>query len=340
MRSLTKKWKSISQFEYWNWLSFYLPLLPIWLFYAIRNRSFTYFSIANPTLPLGGFFKEDKQANLSFVPDRYKPETILISQTLSYAPMAFPFVAKPVSGQRGRDVRIITCNEEWNNYQKNSTEPFVIQTFIEGGEEYAVLWSKIPGEAKGKISSVCKKEFMTVIGDGINTIESLMANNERFAKQIAELPERSSIDLNYIPAKGEKVLLEPIGNHCRGTKFLNKNELIKPKMEELFDHIMSDCQGFYYGRFDLKVPHEQSLYDGKGLLIMELNGVTADPAHIFDPHIKLLKAYKDVIWHWSRIAKIARKNARLGYKTPAVSLVFNLLKHKINRKQHLPLEYA
>ena len=224
MRSLTKKWKSISQFEYWNWLSFYLPLLPIWLFYAIRNRSFTYFSIANPTLPLGGFFKEDKQANLSFVPDRYKPETILISQTLSYVPMAFPFVAKPISGQRGRDVRIITCLEEWNDYQKNSTEPFVIQTFIDGGEEYAVLWSKIPGEAKGKISSVCKKEFMTVIGDGINTIESLMANNERFVKQIAELPERSKIDLNYIPTKGEKIWLEPIGNHCRGTKFLNKNE--------------------------------------------------------------------------------------------------------------------
>jgi phosphomannomutase len=52
---------------------------------------------------------------------------------------------------------------------------------------------------------------------------------------------------------GENRLLEPIGNHCRGTKFVNANHLINNQLDEVFSKISEGFEGFYYGRFDMKV---------------------------------------------------------------------------------------
>lgn len=80
------------------------------------------------------------------------------------------------------------------------------------------------------------------------------------------------------------------------------------------DEILKDFEGFNYGRFDLKVKTIEDLYEGKNIKVLELNGVNADPAHIFDPNYKLLKAYKDVAWHWKRLSDIAQYNYKLGLK--------------------------
>ena len=59
-------------------------------------------------------------------------------------------------------------------------------------------------------------------------------------------------DINRIPINIEKVLLEPIGNHCRGTRFINFNHVINEDLNTAFDKISLPIKGFYYGRFDLK----------------------------------------------------------------------------------------
>lgn len=110
------------------------------------------------------------------------------------------------------------------------------------------------------------------------------------------------------PAENEEVLIEPIGNHCRGTEFVNRNDLIKDEIHAVFDEISSTVDGFYYGRYDLKVRDFESLYTGNGIKIMELNGVSAEPAHIYDAGYKLLDAYKDILYHWRLIIKIYRQN--------------------------------
>jgi hypothetical protein len=63
--------------------------------------------------------------------------------------------------------------------------------------------------------------------------------------------------------KGTTQLLEPIGNHCRGTIFRDKGDLISDPLCEVFDTISKSIEGFYYGRFDLRVRSMEDLIKGE-----------------------------------------------------------------------------
>uniref|UniRef100_UPI004047C9FA hypothetical protein n=1 Tax=Roseivirga sp. TaxID=1964215 RepID=UPI004047C9FA len=43
-------------YEYWPFWLFFLPLVPYWIYLAIRAKSFTYFTAANPGIEHGGVF--------------------------------------------------------------------------------------------------------------------------------------------------------------------------------------------------------------------------------------------------------------------------------------------
>ena len=82
-----------------------------------------------------------------------------------------------------------------------------------------------------------------------------------------------------MPASGEERLLQPIGNHCLGTKFIDASHLIDPNLVAVFDEIASGIEGFNYGRFDLKVKDLDALKRGEEIMVPELNGVTSEPGH-------------------------------------------------------------
>ena len=110
----------------------------------------------------------------------------------------------------------------------------------------------------------------------------------------------------------EILLLEPIGNHSRGTKFLNRNYLISPHLEKVFTEVAKQIPGFNYGRFDLRAPSLEDFLKGEGIKILELNGVNAEPAHIYDPSTKLLTGLKTLLQHWQIIYQISKQNIRSG----------------------------
>ena len=122
--------------------------------------------------------------------------------------------------------------------------------------------------------------------------------------------------------KGETRILEPIGNHCRGTKFKNANYLINEQLHEVFNAIALPIEGFFYGRFDMKVRSVEDLYLGQHIKIMELNGVSSEPGHIYDPSSTLLQAYRDLTWHWKLVADIAKENRDLGIPTAPFSVLY------------------
>ena len=138
-----------------------------------------------------------------------------------------------------------------------------------------------------------------------------------------ELLVNSKIDFQRIPFLGETVIVERIGNHCRGTIFRNATEIDKVKTAEAIDKVMADFEGFNYGRFDMKVKSVEDLYAAKNIKILELNGVNADAAHIFDPNYGLIQAMKDVAWHWKRMADIASFNLSQGYSPIAFKPILN-----------------
>ena len=331
MKTIRKRntwWIKFSHFEYWNWISFYIPLIPLWLELARRAKCLTYFTVVNPAVAGGGFLYEDKWNVLELLPPELVPMSHfqLCGTAILHKPKVFPIIVKPVQGQRGRGVTKIFSLEELLAYHKNAPEDYIIQEYVDSTYEYAVFYSRIPGEKEGIVSSITQKVFMKVTGDGCSSIEELMSKDYRFMQQVERLSKH--LDLKVIPPNGTEVLLEPIGNHCRGTTFIDARHLINADVQRTFNTIMNQVPNFYYGRFDLRADSPESLETGRGLHLLELNGVTGDVAHIFHPGYSLFQAYKDVWWHWKRMAKIAKKNIENGHEALPVKKVWKDIKSK------------
>lgn len=174
----------------------------------------------------------------------------------------------------------------------------------------------MPYESKGKNCVTFRKRIFKVVGDGSQTIRQLMLLDYRSSLQIERLEK--GIDMEEVLPQGVAKLLEPIGNHCRGTIFRDRGDLITDALCEVFDTISKSIEGFYYGRYDLRVRFFEDLLKGDHIQIMELNGITADAAHIFDPNARLRDALGIQILNCIQSFKIARYNIRKGAKTTPV----------------------
>lgn len=325
-------WIKIFRFEFWPWKVFYAPLLPYYLFLSAKCRSLTFPSVVNTCLQNGGFFEENKKEILTRIPEEYLPKSFYIegdtdfpyiNSQMQNRDMVYPVIAKPLDEQRGKNVEIISNESELLKYYLKVSKAFVIQEFVQFPIELAILYSHLPNEKKGIVSSITIKEFLSVTGDGKQTIEKLLMANYRAVLIWEELIVNAKIDFKRIPSSGETLIVEKIGNHCRGTIFRNASEIDKAKTAAAIDKIMLGFEGFNYGRFDMKVKSIEDLYAAKNIKILELNGVNADAAHIFDPNYRLILAFKDVAWHWKRLAEIAIFNKNQGHSPVAFKPIFN-----------------
>jgi hypothetical protein len=334
-----------ARYEYWPWLLFYIPVLPYWLYLALKNRSLAYFSAANPGIELGGFYGESKSEILKSIDKHYLPAAIEVDglpfdsiiHLLGEQHIGYPVIAKPDVGERGNDVAKIHNEPELAAYHARAKSKYIIQEFVDYDIELGVLYSRLPDSKKGQVSSVTLKEFLSVTGDGKSTIKQLMQKSVRARFQIRRLEKEMGSRIHNIPGHHEKLLLEPIGNHCRGTRFIDNNFLINERLNEVFDAISLPIAGFYYGRFDLKVRSIEDLYQGTNIRILELNGASSEPGHIYDIKNTLFSAYRDLMHHWKRLAEVSQGNVQKGHKpVPFLSIVksyFKFVVFKNNNKE-------
>jgi len=330
------------KYEYWPWWLFYLPVLPYWVYLSLKNRSFAYFSVANPGIHLGGFFGESKSEILSLIDKEYLPKSISVRENsdftfvkngLLHEGINYPIISKPDIGERGNDVCKINSEKVLIHYHSKSHFNYIIQEFIEYDLEFGVLYSRLPNSEKGEVSSVTLKEFLTVTGNGKSSIFELMKQSTRARFQIDRLKKEMGDEIKRIPVNNERVLLEPIGNHCRGTRFINFNHIINDDLNNAFDKISLPIKGFYYGRFDLKAKTIGDFQQGNFIKIMELNGASSEPGHIYDSSFTLFKAYKDLLYHWKRLADISAINIKNGLKPVSFGVIVKTyLKFVVLRK--------
>lgn len=310
----------LANYEYWSWQWFYYPLLPYFIYQAWRAKAAAFFTTINPSFENSGFYAYSKKAVLDLIPTMYKPKTLAINKDDN--PMAFfiknqlgfPLIAKPDMGERGKGVsKIYNLSDLKEYHTQNTDNEYIIQEYANEKLEFGIFYSRLPNDEKGIISSVTLKAFLSVTGDGTSTLGELISNNDRARFQEENLRERFANDWNCILPKGEQKELEPIGNHCRGTRFINANYLITKKLENVFDDIARQIPGFHYGRFDLRTASIDDLYAGK-IKIMELNGANSEPTHIYDASFGVFNAYKTIAWHWKRIADISIQTQQKGVK--------------------------
>lgn len=263
---------------------------------------------------------ESKYDVLQLVPDEVKPKTLLISSPssikelmnlLAINGLTFPLIFKPDMGERGWMVRKIKSEAEAKQYLSEVWVDFIIQELVDLPLEFGVFYLRFPSQEKGFVNSITGKEFLAVEGDGEKTLEELILEKDRARLQWDVLKITYAGRLQIILPMGEKMELVSIGNHCLGTTFLNQNHLINEKLSASFDRISKKISGFYFGRFDLRCASLQDLEDGR-VMIVELNGCGAEPAHIYHPGASLWKGMSDLINHWNNMYRISKENHARG----------------------------
>ena len=264
-------------------------------------------------------FGERKSEIFDIIPEKYIPKTELIGKKevekalVKAEEIGYPLIAKPNIGERGIWVKKIDSDEEMRLYAGNCPVDFLLQELIDFPLELGVFYVRLPDEPKGKVTSIVRKEFLKVVGDGKSTIHELLKNSNR-ALLTANLESDFLLrEGNGIPEVGSTVLIEPIGNHSRGTQFLNDNQQITPALDEAIDKLAKQIPEFYFGRFDLRCRSYESLCQLQEFKILELNGAGSEPGHIYQPGFPLSRAYKEILWHLKMLSKVSHQNKKRGF---------------------------
>jgi hypothetical protein len=310
-----------TRWEFWPpWLA-YIPVVPYILFQGIKHRSLVLFTAANPGIPTGGFAGESKSAilaNLDRVPDfilvpKALPETMRIRAAMDFVAergLSFPLVLKPDIGERGTGVAIVRSDREIASYMAGATGDTIVQKYV-AGMEFGIFYYRLPGQSEGRIFSITEKRFPAVVGDGSSTITELVLRDERAVCLASLYLGRLKRSANDVPAAGELVPLAELGSHCRGAVFLNGAKLETPALRSAADVAARRFSGFYFGRFDVRSPSVEELQRGR-FEVLELNGVSAEPTHIYDPSVTLLEAYRVLFEQWRIAFEIGARNRQLG----------------------------
>lgn len=314
----------LSHWEYWSFNAVYGPVLFYWFWLCIKARSFFFFNTSNPTIKNGGFLLESKKEIYDIIPQRFYPATLFfkagvhpseLEKTLKKSSLQFPLIGKPDIGCKGRGVKKLCTINEVIEYAENSKVDFLLQEFVPFENEVGIFYCRFPNETKGFISGVVEKEFLTVEGDGVSTIEALLKKEKRFILQLPSLRNAYKETLQQILTKGEKYLLVPYGNHARGAKFIDASNRITRALTDMIDKVSKQIPGFYFGRMDIRFNTWEELEQGENFSIIELNGAGSEPTHIYDPKHSILFAWKEIIHHWNILYKISKVNHRL-YQLP------------------------
>lgn len=101
-----------------------------------------------------------------------------------------------------------------------------------------------------------------VAGDGSSTWGKFIEDNVRLKHRLNTLKERHADCWECQSVNEEQKLVEPIGSHNLGTKFMNGQHLRSQQLIAI-DHWADQLPGFYYGRFDIKYTTWEALFTGK-----------------------------------------------------------------------------
>lgn len=311
----------IYKWETWHYLAKYIPIMPAWLWYCIRSKSFWFFTSSNPTLTFGGFEGESKKEMYDQLPPGTYPKTILVRHDISFKEaenmvgannFSYPFAVKPDVGMMGFMFRTINNTEEFRQYHGLMPADYLVQEFVNYPLELSVFYYRYPNKDKGTITGFIKKEFLTVTGDGQSTLLELMNSNDRARFRIDELKSKHKDKLDRIIPAGETFALSHALNLSRGGKLVSLAHEKDERLLKVFDDLSHYAGHFYYGRYDIKSKSIEDLKQGKNFSILEYNGCGAEPHHIYGNGNTLLEAYKIVLQHWKVLYAISRYNEKNG----------------------------
>jgi hypothetical protein len=316
-RTLTR----LLRWEYWPFPLVYGVLLPYWLLLCLRNRSLFFFNASNPAIENGGLLNESKKDIHAILPDDLYPATLhfpagsepgSVRRNVEASGLAYPVMGKPDIGCKGQGVRRITDPEGLEDYARSALMDFHIQECIHHEKEAGVFYHRYPGESKGRVTGIVRKEFLSVTGDGVRNVRELLEEDSRGVMYVGQVSLSLGDGVSEIPAKGERIVVSPFGNHARGALFIDDSHLIDERLHRRMDEIADRIPGFFFGRLDIRFRSWEDFLEGREFKMLEVNGAGAEPTHIYDPRHGILFAWWEICRHWRIMARVSRMNHRRG----------------------------
>ncbi len=333
-RLLVSRWTRLTRWEFWPSWAFYTPVA-FWIFWlSLRHRSLKAVMLCNPGIRLSGLAMESKSDILTAL-GKDNPYASAIATWAPLAPglaetrlnalrefmqaqgLTYPMVLKPDVGERGQGVAIIREESSALRYLTECDGLVIAQRYI-GGLEFGVFYSRQVGAAKGEIISMAQKHPFSLRGDGEHTLEELILAHPRAVAMAGYFERKFTHEYTRIPALGEEVKLAEIGTHCRGAIFTDARRHVTEALQQTINDFTVPFSGFHFGRYDLRVPTLEDLKAGRNLQVLELNGMTAEPVHIYDPAYPILKAWSDVCSAWSAAFAAGAALRDAGHPVPSL----------------------
>ncbi len=350
-RRLLADVQTIGRPEFWPPWIFYIPLVPWVAYLALRYRGPMTFTCVNPDIPRGGGVVGESKAEiiegLRSLDDTHLVTTHLIPAGKDADARAdevdrlvrddpalagYPVILKPDESQLGHGFKVIRNRDDARAYFSEMTRAALLQSFHPGPHEVGVLWARdIVGDRlgeRGRIFSVTRKEFPTLVGDGINNIERLIWKHRRRRLQAEVFIKRLADHLEEIPAAGEVIRVGVAGNHAQGAVFTDGADLVTPALEARIDEIArnfsrrdratGEIGGLDFGRFDIRYASEEALRRGEEFAIVELNGTMSESTNMYDPGRSGIWTYKVLYRQWSALYRLgsARRHAGVRPMSP------------------------
>jgi membrane protein DedA with SNARE-associated domain len=338
------------RWEYWPRWRLYWPVLGTIFWQSLRHRSFLMVTAVNPDLEGGGLVGESKANALAklrgpgvpafcFLPHAVAQSTahaaagaIATSATQRTQDLErwrtennipYPLILKPDAGERGTGVTLIQNQAAAELWFADYPRAAIAQPFI-AGLEFGISYMRFPDESRGRVVSLSAKVPPSILGDGHSTIEQLILKHPRHVALARSLLASQAKRAMEIPADGEVVELNALGTHSRGAAFLDRQHLLTPELERAIDIMSQRTPGFYLGRYDVRVPSVEDFQAGRNLAVLELNGLTGEPAHIYDPQHSVSYARKVLRQTWRDAFAIAAINVKAGARQTNGRELWNL----------------
>jgi membrane protein DedA with SNARE-associated domain/pimeloyl-ACP methyl ester carboxylesterase len=246
----------------------------------------------------------------------------------------WPLVIKPDSGQRGSGVLMAETAGGAADYLVQEHLDLLVQQPLEG-PEFGVFWERRPGEPRGRVTSITTKELVRVTGDGVSTLERLILTHPRARLTSQYFLEKHTAELDEVPPRGVVLPLGSLGTHARGAVFRNGNHLATEALAASLDRLLEPYEGFCFGRFDLKAASPEDLSAGRDLRIIELNGITAERTHIYDPGGGWWAGWSELCAQWKACFRIGADNAARGAHVPRWwSVLLEFPRYRKRQKGH------
>ena len=190
---------------------------------------------------------------------------------------------------------------------------FLIQEYIGFSNEIGVFYVRQPNEKRGKITGIVSKEFLSVTGNGKDSLLKLIKHNPRSHFQLSKLEKKYNKIIHTILPEGEDFVLVPYGSHTRGSRFIDDSNKVSNDILNVVDEICTELPEFHYGRLDIRLKSFQDLAKGQNFSIIEVNGAGSEPTHIYDSEHSIFFAWKEIVRHWYIMWQISLKNKKRGY---------------------------